>query len=371
MIMGSLTHTNKKDVNLSAGYPNQKFNANNNFTLDQASLFYAGRIYKKAGAFVQLTYDGVADRLALDNVDIRISDEQTWMGQNFVYGVSFNNNPTTQDLWNTTPAWGLPYASSPIATTTAAAPVIASFGGQVGGASVYSMINDLLYIEAGAYTTFNKGTQRSMGNWDSRKIEGGAPYWRVALQKEWNGHYFSLGHFGFSADVMPDVNAPSSHDSYTDLGVDFNYQYLANPTHIYELKASYINEQQKLLASFANGSSNRLKQNQGFLGLNAAYTYDQTYGFSLGFNRNFGTTDAAWNSYSTTGRPNSEYFTAELNYIPFGKEASVRASLMNLRFALQYIGYTQFNGAVHDDGSGNSRTAGNNNTLLLNGWFSF
>jgi hypothetical protein len=235
-------------------------------------------------------------------------------------------------------------------------------------------------LEAGAYTSFNKGTQRGMGTWNTGivnqlRIQGSAPYWRVALQKEVNGHYFSLGHFGFSADVVPDLISPVTYDNYVDLGVDVNYQYLADPKHIYEFKGSYINEQQKLSGTYigdVNGQgANKLKQSQNFLGLNASYTYDQTYSFSLGFNRIFGTTDVTLNGYSTTGRPNSEYFTAELNYIPFGKEASLRASLMNLRFALQYTGYTQLNGAVHDDGTGANRSASNNNTLFLNGWLSF
>lgn len=378
MIMGSLTHTDKKDVNMPGNYPNQHFNANNNFAFDQASLFYGGRIYGNAGALIQLTYDGINDRLALDNTDIRVADEIDWLGQNFVYGVSFNNNPTVQDLWNTTPAWGFPYVSSPVASTPTTwsfgAPVINAVGGQVGGATVYSMINSLIYLEAGAYASFDKGTQKSLGTWGGLKIQGGAPYWRVALQKEWDGHYFSLGHFGFRADVAPDITMPSVFDRYTDLGVDFNYQYVdrATPQHIFEFKGSYINEQQELFATFLGaGAADRLRQNIHFIGVNGSYTYEHTYTVSLGFNRNFGNRDMTLNTYSVAGRPNSDYFTAELDYVPFGKDSSLMATFLNLRLALQYIGYTQFNGGVHDDGSGNNRTASNNNTLLLNGWLSF
>ena len=32
-----------------------------------------------------------------------------------LYGVSVNNNPSVQDVWNTTPAWGIPYIASTIA----------------------------------------------------------------------------------------------------------------------------------------------------------------------------------------------------------------------------------------------------------------
>ena len=32
-----------------------------------------------------------------------------------ILGVTLNNNPTVQDVWNTTPAWGFPYAASSVA----------------------------------------------------------------------------------------------------------------------------------------------------------------------------------------------------------------------------------------------------------------
>lgn len=54
MIMGSFTNT-QKGQNVSDLPPNNGFNANNNFTFDQASLFYAGKVWENFGAFSQLT----------------------------------------------------------------------------------------------------------------------------------------------------------------------------------------------------------------------------------------------------------------------------------------------------------------------------
>ncbi|SJM93673.1 hypothetical protein [Crenothrix polyspora] len=51
MITGSFTNTNKDATDIPAG-----FDANNNFTFDEASLFYAGKVYGKVGAFIQGTY---------------------------------------------------------------------------------------------------------------------------------------------------------------------------------------------------------------------------------------------------------------------------------------------------------------------------
>ena len=69
MIRGSFTHTNKR----SAWRRSRRFGPNNNATIDEASVFYAGRITSKVGAFVQGTYDGVNNTGALDNTDIRLA----------------------------------------------------------------------------------------------------------------------------------------------------------------------------------------------------------------------------------------------------------------------------------------------------------
>src|SRR6202166_2233667 len=81
----------------------------------QASLFYAGKIADDLGAFVQLTYDGVGDSFGFDNSDIRyVRHFNTGSGKesenNLVLGVTVNNGPTVQDVWNTTAAWGFPFS---------------------------------------------------------------------------------------------------------------------------------------------------------------------------------------------------------------------------------------------------------------------
>src|SRR5580658_7672809 len=79
----------------------------------QASLFYAGRISDNMGAYFQLTYDDQSGTIGIDNTDIRFADVATVDGHNVIYGISLNNNPTVQDLWNSTPAWGQPFIGSP------------------------------------------------------------------------------------------------------------------------------------------------------------------------------------------------------------------------------------------------------------------
>ena len=369
MVMGSLTSTKKDDHDLATDSSLQGYNANNNLAFDQASLFYGGKIIGSMGEFVQFSYDGVENKFFLDNTDIRVSNETEWHEQNFVYGLSFNNSLTVQDLWNTTPAWSFPFISSTLARAPSTSPLIANIGGQVGGASFYTMINDTLFLEAGAYTSFAKYAQKIMGNWDNGavKVDGGAPYWRIALQKEWQGHYFSLGHFGFRAKIQPTGIDYKEADSYTDLGLDFNYQYLGNPNHIYELKASYIREKQLLSASYHQlNTASAPNQNLAFLALNASYTYQQTYAITFGYNRSYGNRDSLLYENSVTNMPNSEFFTAEFDYVPFGKVATSGLEFyLNLRFTLQYIAYTHVDGAeINYDGTG--RNASDNNTLYLN-----
>lgn len=371
MAEGSVTNLNTTDPT----------NGNNKVEMDQASLFYGGRVIEHVGALIQTTFNGPQNRFWIDNTDIRLTDENEFFDQEFEYGISFNNNPTSQDLWNTTPAWGFPYASSQTSNTPGAKPIIASLGGQVGGATLYNMFAEILYMEVGAYTSFAKYAQKGMGQWDtanpnytansgSVKINGGAPYWRIALQQEWQGHYFSLGHFGFNAVVQPDATI-QAYDRYTDLGTDFNYQYLADPKHIYEFKASYIREHQQLTTTFNNIGASQPNQQLGFLGLNGMYTYDQTYSAIVGFNHIYGNSDALLYSGNNVTRPNSEYYTFEIDYVPFGKTAvNSWNTYLNLKFAAQYIAYTLFDGSIMNyDGSG--RNASDNNTLYFNGWLAF
>src|SRR6266446_3889162 len=143
---------------------------------------------------------------ALDNVDIRAANQGTVAGTDLIYGVSLNNNPTVQDLWNTTPAWGFPFASSPLAPTPAAATLIdGGLAQHVAGLTVYALWHQLLYSEVGAYRALPAGLQRTVGivPEGEQQIDGFAPYWRLAVQRDWGPHDVSVGTFGLHAAVFP------------------------------------------------------------------------------------------------------------------------------------------------------------------------
>ncbi len=365
MVMGSFTNTQKDSAELPENADKQGYNKNNNFSFDEASLFYGGKIYGKVGALSQLTYDGAADRLALDNTDIRFSD-QLDLNTPVTYGISINNNPTVQDLWNTT-AWGFPYTESAVQPGVGASALIdGGLSTQVGGASAYTMIDNFVYLDAGGYGSLDNNVQKGLGVADAgqQQIDGVAPYWRAALQKDWHGHYFELGHYGLIADVFPARDRSRGTDHYTDVAVDATYQYLANPKHIFEVKTTYIYEDQRLnasrlLGSLASAGSTYLNTFK----INTAYTFDQTYGLTFAYNKITGSQDTSlYADGFSLARPNSQYFSTELVYVPFGKDSSY-LYLMNLRTSLQYIAYTQFNGS--------NPGAQDNNTFMVNGWLAF
>jgi len=302
----------------------------------------------------------------MDNTDIRFANQFAFNGNHIIYGLSVNNSPTVQDLWNTTPTWGFPYVKSTVQPTIGTTALIdGSLSGQVGGATAYTMINNILYLEAGGYTSLANDMQKAIGvaNASQQQIDGGAPYWRAALQYDLNGHYFSLGHYGMIANIFPERNTSYGSDHYTDVAVDSTYQFMGNTRHIFEIKTTYIYEDQKLTASQLAGNVNSTGNTYLMtFKFNTAYTFDQTYGVTFAYNKTTGSTDTTLYSKYSLARPNSAFYTVELVYVPFGK-SDKHLYMMNLRTSLQYIAYSEFNG--------NSSQAADNNTFMVNGLLAF
>jgi hypothetical protein len=88
------------------------------------SLFLAGKFTDNIGAFVQYTLStlepsgdgtGYVNKGLSDNTDIRAVYQGSDGSNDLILGLNMNNNPTVQDASNSTPAWGYPYTSSPVA----------------------------------------------------------------------------------------------------------------------------------------------------------------------------------------------------------------------------------------------------------------
>jgi hypothetical protein len=372
MAVGSWTQISK-DLSEDAGPHN---GPNDNASLDEAAVFLAGRLSDKVGSFTQVTYSGVDRNVALDNMDVRYALPLTLAGKDSLIGVTVNNNPTVTDPFNTLPAWRFPYAASELAPGGAAAPLIVDgLGQQVVGASIYAFWNDMLYAEAGGYRSLSHQSLRALGASDELgRTPGLTSYWRLAYLNDRRWQNFTAGVFGLNSRIQPDrIDGPEN--KYNDVGVDASYQFLGTREHIASIYSSYIHEDQKLNASYANGdAADRTGRLSEFL-LNVSYYYDQTWGLTVGRFDTKGSRDAGLYAAEPDGgsrlaSPNTAGYIVQADWSPWGKEDSWNAPWANLRLGAQYVIYQRFNGAEEDyDGAG--RDASDNNTLFLFAWTSF
>jgi hypothetical protein len=182
---------------LAPGFAN-----NNALAMQQVSLFTGGNIADHVGAFIQGTYDGVFHDFHWDNTDIRYAKEVRFdNGHSLLRGIDLNNNPTVQDVWNTTPAWQFPYFSSELAPTPTAKPFIQGvYSQQVLGLSAYAFIDDMLYFEFGGYRPVSADTQKALGIDPPAQtpISGIAAYWGIAIEKNIGKLSLEVGTFGLS-----------------------------------------------------------------------------------------------------------------------------------------------------------------------------
>ncbi|HXQ64309.1 MAG TPA: hypothetical protein VN787_05600 [Steroidobacteraceae bacterium] len=334
----------------------------------QVSLFYAGKIAPHVGAFLQLTYDYAAGTIGIDNTDIRFADLTILPGdQSLIYGLSLNNNPTVQDLWNSTAAFGFPYALSASAPGVPyAAQIDGARAQDVAGLTAYLFWNESLYGELGVYRSAKQGT--GSGPLDSTTpggvIDGGAPYWRVAYEYNVGRHSIEAGLYGATFKIFPDFGAgygqllAGPSDRYQDVAEDVQYQFLADQ-HLFSLAATRIHESQTLNATFAAGKSDNLNNDLTTTRAYATYYYRRKIGGTAGFFTTTGSTDVTFLG-NTSGAPDTSGWIAELNYLPW----------LNTKFSLQYTAYNKYSG-LSDNYDGMGRNAKDNNTLYLLAWLSY
>ncbi|MFZ4408653.1 MAG: hypothetical protein ACOYOH_15020 [Paracraurococcus sp.] len=371
MVLGSFTATGKKQEGGAA----PRYGSNNNFALDQASGFVAGRITESVGAFIQLTESGIDRRFVVDNVDIRFGKAFNIGGVDTILGLSGNNNPTVSDPYNSLAAWGHPYVSSALTPSPVGSPMLnGGLTGQVYGVSAYTLVGGLLYAEAGFYDTISHDVRKAFGTGYDVALAHPATYWRLALQQESNKTLYQVGTFGLAVAQRP--TGFEATDRFLDYGVDASFQWLGDRTHIVTAYGRAMREEQVLNGSFAGGASDNPKNHLTQIRGNLSYWYQQTYGLTVGGFANRGSLDAlAYGSGdaitgSATGQPNTNGWLAEVAWTPFGKRDSWGGSFANLKLGLQYVGYNRFNGGGRNyDGYG--RNAADNNTLYAFLWLAF
>lgn len=330
------------------------------FFPDQLSLFTGGEVTPHVGGFLQVTFDPQSGQLGIDNADFRYANHATFFGTPTTYGVSLNNNPTVQDLWNSTPAWGFPYGSSAAAPTPAAATVIdGALGAQVAGLTAYTMWGSSLYLEAGAYRAAPVGVSRPLDSTATGTVAGFAPYWRVAWPHTFGNKYLSIGTYGMSTRIYP-AGVSGATNRYTDVAFDLSYLWPMG-ANSFTTDATWIHESQRWNA----GGSANLDNTLNTYRFDVMYHVGHEWAFTVAPFLTRGTADTtlyapAPLTGSRAGKPDSDGLIGEVDVMPW----------QNLRFQFQYVAYGKFNGASSNyDGFG--RAASDNNTFYLLTWILF
>lgn len=332
---------------------------NGNFEFPQdISLFLAGGWAAHVGSFLQVTYNAQDDHFGMDNTDIRYANKLKLSDKELVYGLTLNNNPTVEDLWNTNGVWGSPFIASDSAPTPAAAPIINSLGQDVAGFGGYSMYDQHLYVAGTIYRTDHIGSpQPTNGQGASYNIRGVSPYWRVAWQNIGRKNMFEIGAYGMHVSSSPGaVTGPK--DTYTDFGPDLQYDTTLGKD-VLSVRGTYLRENSTLNATLAAGGASQADHHLDTGNANVEYHFGNRISAEFGAFLTAGTTDSvlfapAALSGSASGSPRTTGYLANFSLWP----------KQNIDLAVQYTAYTRFNGgSTNYDGSG--RNASDNNTLYL------
>jgi hypothetical protein len=384
-IMAQISYTQMKSgvPDLSSGAPGVAQNGSAGFP-QQLSLFYAGKIAPHFGGMIQLTYANDSGTIGIDNTDLRFSDELLLANNGtLTYGLSLNNNPTVQDLWNSTPAWGYPYAASNANVSPLAGTAInGAFAQNVAGLTAYVYWNESLYAELGGYRSAQQGVTNELtggaGPLDgtaSNVISGLAPYWRLAYEHDWGRNALEAGVYGFNVKVFPGslsgppTNLSGPTNRFNDVAEDVQYQYVGDE-HLFTVTGTHIHEAMTMDASVAAGAVANSSNNLSTTQIAATYYYRRKIGGTVQYFSTTGSSDAllypatapgeAGVITSANGSPDTRGWIAEVNYLPW----------LNVKLSLQYTWFGKFNGGGSNyDGVG--RNASDNDTLYLLLWLAY
>jgi hypothetical protein len=355
------------DTSFSSTKAPQPGTQNGNFEFPQAvSLFLAGSWGSHVGSFAQVTYDAQADHFSWDNTDIRAAGTNGKLfGKQLTYGLTMNNNPTVEDLWNSTPAWGFPFVSSNVAPgPTAGALINGGLAQDVAGFGGYAMWNDHLYLNGTIYRSEHIGSsQPNDGTCCGINIRGMAPYWRLAYQSIKGNNDFEIGTYGLHVKSTNGA-ITGSEDSFTDWAADFQYN-LTIPrwkNDVFTVRGTYIRENSALVSTPAMFVSHHLNTVQG----EAEYHWGTRVSTTVGLFGVTGTADPTLYQPSVAitgnlnGSPDTRGYILNLSWWP----------QQNIGLTAQYTGYTRFNGGSTNYDQ-NGRNANGNNSIYLMARFVF
>lgn len=334
--------------------------------VQEASVYYGGRIAGNLGALIQYKYSAADFHWGTEMAEFRYAGETTLGGEKqLLYGLTLNNNPSIADIYNSSPMWSFPHMGSDAAMMPNAATIVDNtLASQVGGLGGYIRWNDLIYAE---FELYRKATgvlhPFASGVEIANVLDGVAPYWRLAVQYDAQPQSFEFGVFGLRAKIFPDPTQPSGgSDEFHDVAADAQYQYITG-NHQFSAHATYIHESQSWDASYPLGMSSAPTSVLKTTRADVHYSFRRRVGggvqyFSTSGDANtirYNTGDAI--AGSVNGSPDTSGWVIRLNYLPF----------QNVQTGVQYTAYEKFNGASSNY-SGTGRRAADNNTLYVYAW---
>jgi len=247
----TFTHTAKDQAEAP-----EHFSRNDNVAVQEIIGFIAGRIAPHAGAFIGVEHSGIERHTELDHFDVRYAQPLKLGGKDAILGFGINNNPGSQDVFDSLPAWAFPHETSELVPERSGMPLLAGgLDGQVAGFSTYLWFDDSIYAEVTAYRSLSHGLLNTIGVEDEAgRVAGVAPYVRLAYQKDWGKQVASFGLVAMRAAIHPE-RQPGPTNKYADWGLDATYQYLGNRKNILNASLAFLHESQTRDFDFAEGSA--------------------------------------------------------------------------------------------------------------------
>lgn len=332
----------------------------------QINLWYAGKLSEHAGGYLQMTYNVETNHFNFDNSDARYARQNELRGKEFDWGIDFNNNPTIEDLWQSTPAYGFPWSGPDSTISPNAATLIdGGLSGDVVGLGTYGMWDKHLYGDVTLYYSQHiGGPQPATGIGFGHNIAGVAPYWRAAWQGKKGDNYLEVGTYGIHVESYPGAITGLT-DNFTDNAVDATYERKTRLGEMLVVHSTFIYEKQNLFATSAALGLTRPDHNLKTFRVDAGYHFGSRYTLTAGPFLTSGTPDAKLYTSgpltgSANGSPNNHGWIAQLAYWP----------TQNIEIGTQYRSYNKFNG-LHTNYDGSGRNAPANNYVYGFIWASF
>jgi len=353
------------DTSYTATKSPQPATQNGNFQLPQdVSLFLAGAWASHVGSFAQVTYSTQANQFSWDNTDIRYANNDGHLfGKGLTYGITLNNNPTVEDLWNSSPAWGFPATSTNVAPSPLAkAKINGSLAQDVAGLGGYAMWNEHFYFAGTIYRSEHiGGPQPNPGAGFPINIRGVAPYWRIAWQTSSTNNNLEIGTYGMHIKSSPKA-ITGLEDSYTDWAADFQFDHTLPrfKNDVLSFRGTYIRENSALLATFTATGASQVGHHLNTVQGNVEYHFGTRYSGTAGWFSVTGTPDPLFYapapvSGSANGDPRSSGYILNLSWW----------AEQNIELSAQYTGYLRFNGAATNYDGALRNAGANSSTYLL------